>query len=32
MNNMLIRKGYINSNDLKEVFELLGESVSPDEL
>jgi hypothetical protein len=32
INDLLIRKGYINSNDLKEVFELLGETVNPDEL
>lgn len=26
------KKGYINSHDLKEVFELLGENVTGDEL
>lgn len=26
------KKGYISSNDLKEVFELLGETVTADEL
>lgn len=30
--NFIYRKGYINSEDLKEVFNLLGESISDDEV
>ena len=29
---MIYRKGYINTEDLKEVFKLLGESVSDEEV
>lgn len=30
--NLLFRKGYINSDDLKEVFKLLGETVTDEEV
>lgn len=30
--NITYRKGYINTEDLKEVFSLLGENVSDDEV
>ena len=32
LTQLLFRKGYINTEDLKEVFSLLGENVSDDEV